>query len=207
MSAEKTRRVEWRNVEDFFALVEDGQKADLLDGIIYMASPDTPRNNQIANFVQVLLTNYVSKRGLGQVFASRVAFVLTEFDAPEPDVAFVATDRLGSVDESRVYGGPNVAVEIVSRDSRSRDWVKKRRLYEQAGVAEYWLIEPRKKKAAFLQLSENGYEAIPLDADRFFRSQAVPGFWLDVDWLFQNPLPSEWDCTNEILAGDPRIQE
>ncbi len=70
-------------VEEFFALSPDGEKADLIDGVIYVASPDTPRNNRFANFIQFLLDGYVSVHGSGEVFASHVSFVLSEFNAPE----------------------------------------------------------------------------------------------------------------------------
>jgi Uma2 family endonuclease len=190
-------------VDDFTVLVPDGQKADLIDGGIYVASPDTPRNNELGSFIQVLLDGYASARELGKVFASRVAFELSRHDAPEPDVAFVAAEHLERVGESRVMGGPDLAVEVVSRDSRRRDYVEKKRLYERAGVREYWIVDPLRQRAEYHRLEGDRYVQVPLARDRIFRSEALAGFWLDVDWLFLRPLPNKFRCLGEILAGDP----
>jgi len=122
--------------DEFFALVPDGQKADLIDGVIHMASPDTRRNDQLAGFLRILLQLSAEVRGLGKVFGSRFAFQLTETRAPEPDVAFVSNQRLHLVEEKKMMGGPDVAVEIVSRDSRQRDYFDKKQLYEAAGTPE-----------------------------------------------------------------------
>jgi len=190
-------------VDDFFRMVQDGQKADLLDGVIHVASPDTPKNNQLANFILILMDGYADARDLGEVFASRVAFVLSELRAPEPDVAFVSQRRLENIAEGRIIGAPDIAVEIVSRDSRGRDYGEKKQLYEEAGVHEYWLIDPLQREAAFYRLEAGRFAQVPLERSRIFRSEALPGFWLDVEWLFAERLPSRRACLQEILFGEP----
>jgi len=98
-------------------------------------------------------------------------------------------------------GGPDIAVEVVSRDSRHRDYNEKRQLYLEAGVAEYWVIDPLKQRVEFLRLENGRYNVVRLDQDRTFRSAVVPGFWLDVEWLLTDPLPSAYRCLQEILAS------
>jgi Uma2 family endonuclease len=190
-------------VQDFFALIADGRKADLIDGGIFVASPDTPRNNLLANFIQFLLDGFADRNSSGRVVASRVAFVLDEFNSPEPDVAFVSRERLDIFQESRAVGGPDIAVEVVSRDSRHRDYVDKKRLYESAEVREYWIIDRIKKSAEFHRLQDGTYVPVPLERSRIFRSETLPGFWLDVEWLFADPLPSKLECLQRVLAGEP----
>jgi len=108
------------------------------------------------------------------------------------------------VEQRHILGGPDIAVEIVSRDSRKRDYEVKRELYEAAGVAEYWIIDPLKDQATFLRLQEGEYESVPLDHEHIFQSEVIPGFWLDVQWLFEEPLPRAYRCLEQILAGQPR---
>ena len=110
-------------VKQFYSLVEDGQKADLIDGVIYLASPDSRISNQLTNFLSRIMSVYCEMKDLGEIFSSRFAFRLTEINAPEPDVAFVHRERLHFVHATGVNGGPDIAVEIVSRDSRERDYV------------------------------------------------------------------------------------
>lgn len=63
--------------EDFCVLVSEGRKADLIEGVIYMASPDSRRANQLTSLVDFLWRGFVSTRGLGgEVYVNRFAFQL-----------------------------------------------------------------------------------------------------------------------------------
>lgn len=186
-------------VDDFFALVPDGQKADLIDGVIYMASPDSTRNDQLAGFIRFLVQGYARVKRLGKVFGSRFAFELSHIRAPEPDVAFVSMARLHLVEATRMKGAPDIAVEIVARESRTRDYFEKKNLYETAGVLEYWIIDPLQRRAEFYRLKDGQYHLVPLEQNRIFCSEILEGFWLDVEWLFADELPDEFEMLQEIL--------
>ncbi len=156
-------------VEEFYCLVPDGQKADLIDGVIYMASPDTRRSDRLGGFIKFLMQGYAAVQGLGEVYGSRFAFELSQFRAPEPDAAFVGTERLHLVSERRMVGGPDIAVEIVSRESRQRDYGEKKQLYADAGVSEYWIIDPLQRRVEFHRLRAGRYEPVPLEQNRIFQ--------------------------------------
>ena len=188
-------------VEEFYGLVPDGQKADLIDGVIYIASPDTRRNDRLGGLIKFLLQGYAEAKELGEVYGSRFAFALSEFRAPEPDVAFVRTERLTLVGERRMVGGPDLAVEIVSRDSRQRDYGEKKQLYAEAGVTEYWIIDPLQQRCEFHRLHAGHYELVPLEHNRLFRSAVLEGFWLDVEWLLVEPLPNAYEILQDILRS------
>lgn len=189
-------------VDEFFQLVVDGQKADLLDGVIHMASPDTMRSNLLTSFLDSLITMYAAARSLGgRVFVTRFAFVLSDIRAPESDVAYVSAAKLHLVEERGMRGGPDVAVEIVSRDSRQRDYHEKWQAYLEAQVSEYWIIDPLRRHVEFLQLTEGRYEPVPLEDNRIYRSTAIPGFWVDIQWLLAQQPPNAYDCLQQLLAG------
>ncbi len=188
-------------VEQFYRLVPDGQKADLIDGVIYMASPDSLRHNHLTLFVSRLFQGYLEAKGLGgDVTVSRFAFELTPHRAPEPDVAYVRPERTHLLSEVSMRGGPDIAVEIVSRDSRNRDYGEKRQLYQDAGVPEYWIIDPIQERVEFLVLHEGRYQLAPLEENRMFRSRALGGLWIDVGWLLADPLPPVSRCLAEMAA-------
>jgi Uma2 family endonuclease len=191
--------------ETFRAIVGDGQKADLIDGVIYTASPDSKINNTLNGFIFRLMCDYIEARKIdGFVFFSRYACRISEIRAPEPDVGYVRPENASRVHENEMEGGPDIAVEIVSRDSVTRDYNEKRELYQSAGVEEYWIVDPRAKRVQFLQLIDGQYELAPLEDNRIFRSRVIPGFWLNVDWLLQRPVPPAYDCLQEILAAKPK---
>ena len=188
-------------VEEFYSLVPDGQKADLIDGVIFIAPPDTRRNDQLGGWIRFLMQGYASAKGLGEVYGSRFAFELTEFRAPEPNIAFVRSGRLHRVGERRMLGGPDIAVEIVSRDGRQRDYGEKKQLYAGAGVAEYWLVDPLQQRVEFHRPHAGRYELVPLEHNRIFRSPVLEGFWLDIEWLLAEPLPNEYETLQLIVPA------
>ena len=188
-------------VDEFYDLIPDGQKADLLDGVIHMASPDSLRANDITAFLLYLLRGFNTARRLGgKALVNRYAFILSQLRAPEPDVAYVRAERLHLLQHGGMRGGPDAAIEVVSRESRSRDYGEKRQIYQDAGVHEYWIVDPLQGRVEFLRLRNGRYELVPLENNRIFRSEAVPGFWLNVDWLLADPLPNDYDCLQEILS-------
>jgi Uma2 family endonuclease len=190
--------------EEFCEVIEDGQKADLIDGEIFLSSPDSVRANNLQSFIQVLLDGFSEAQGgLGSVYVSRVALRLGSRNGPEPDVAFVLREHSERVKLNHIQGAPDIVVEIVSEDSRHRDYVRKRALYQDAGAGEYWVLNPLDGAALFLRLRNGEFESIELENGRYFRSGVLPGFWLDVRWLFQDPLPPKFECLQRILAGDP----
>lgn len=189
-------------VEDFYRLVPDGQKADLLDGVIYLCCPDTRRSNKLTGFIETLLRVYASAKDAGDVYASRYAFELSDTYAPEPDVAFVSKQRLSLLQERGGQGAPNIAVEVVSRESRERDYGIKKETYERAGVKEYWIVDPLVDRAEFHRLSRRRYQLVRLENNRVFRSHVLKGFWLDVEWLLSYPLPNEYECLQKVLQGE-----
>jgi Uma2 family endonuclease len=72
----------------------------------------------------------------------------------------------------------------------------------KSGVPEYWLFDPIRKRPEFYQLDENGrYQFVEPDAQGIFRSKAVDGFWIRVEWLWRDPLPLEREVLEEIGKG------
>jgi Uma2 family endonuclease len=102
---------------------------------------------------------------------------------------FVSKKRLHHV-KRHLQGPADLAVEIISPDSRARDRGEKFFEYEQGGVREYWLIDPVRKQAGIYALGKNGiYRLSERRRRRHLSSQVLKGLWLQVSWLWQSPLP------------------
>ena len=109
----------------------------------------------------------------------------------EPDVMFVRTEHLDRLTDQCLNGPCDIAIEVISPDSRTRDRRDKFSEYAQAGVSEYWMIDESRKWAQFYSLDADGvYVLIQLDEQGVFRSAALPGFWIKPGWLWQNELPT-----------------
>jgi Uma2 family endonuclease len=187
--------------EDFCRLIKDGEKGDLINGVIYMSSPDNTDANQLNVWLLGLIDSFVEERELGAVYVSRVAFRLEESHGPEPDIAFVRTDRLHLVERGFVAGAPDVAIEIVSLDSIERDYVLKREQYRQAGVPEYWIVDEMQQCVVLLRRNASGAYREVKPRNGVLRSQALPGFWLRPEWLWQQPRPKKIALIADILKG------
>ena len=198
----KTLAQESISFEDFCFLIKDKQKADLIDGVIYMASPDNTHAFRLSKWLMGLLDDYVIERDLGEIFGFRVAFRLDETNGPEPDIAFVKKSRLHLDKKGFFDGSPDVAMEVVSPESVERDYEKKKRLYEEHGVREYWIIDEMEERVTLFRLNKKGkYQEIRAKEEVYY-SDVIEGFWLDPNWLWQSPRPRKSAVLAELLAGE-----
>jgi Uma2 family endonuclease len=189
--------------EEFCDLLQEGQKADLIDGIIYMASPDNVEHYSLYLWLSRLIADYLEDALIaGEIFGSRIAFRLGRTMGPEPDLGFVKGSRLHLVRKNYVDGPPDLAIEIVSPDSVERDYDSKRKQYEVAGVEEYWIIDPLKEKMTCFARSKNGKFKVVRAIGGKVVSKVVPGFWVRPEWFWQSPLPKKRGVLAEILKGE-----
>lgn len=194
-----THRTGIFNFADFLELVREDQKADLLDGVIHMAFPESTEHNDLIRWLTGILGGYVDERELGRITVNKVAFRLTPTSAPEPDIAFIRAERMDAIKRGYVDGPPDLAVEIVSSESALRDYEEKRRLYEASGVGEYWIIDPEEQRALFLVRDAARFIESPAP-EHVFASRVLPGLRLDVRWLWQRPLPKTRSVLEQLLA-------
>ena len=140
-------------------------------------------------FVASLLGLYVRLFPLGEVVVAGYEMRLAR-SARLPDILFIATANLDRVGEDRLDGPADLAIELVSDDSATRDRRDKLAEYEAAGVPEYWMLDPRPRqhRTAFHQMSPEGR----------YHSRVLPGFWLRPEWLWQDPLPDPVRLMAEI---------
>ena len=97
-------------------------------------------------------------------------------------------------------GPADIAVEVISPESALRDRGAKYGEYEAGGVREYWVFDIELRRADFFVLGDDGrYERAHPDADGVYRSAVLSAFWLNVNWLWEQPLPTlrrvrgEWE--------------
>jgi Uma2 family endonuclease len=187
-------------LKDFDAMVREDQKADLIDGVIYMASPENTEANELFVCLLWIMSGFADIKDRGKVFGSRVALRLDIQNSPEPDILFVKTENLGRVERGGIKGPADLAVEIVSPDSVERDYEKKRNQYEAAGIPEYWIVDEELPKVTLLRLGARKKYRESKPRKGVLTSEELTGFWLRPDWLFSQPRPKKMDVLQEILA-------
>jgi Uma2 family endonuclease len=178
--------------EEFLAWADEDTHAEWVDGEVIVFIPK-PRHQDVVTFLVTLLRLFVQFYRLGQVLTAPVEMKVTPTsNAREPDILFIAQENLARITEDRVEGPADLIVEVISTTSVARDRSDKFYEYQDAGVREYWLFDPRpgKERADFWVLGADGkYQPVLLDADGVYRSTVIPGFWLRSDWLWQADKP------------------
>lgn len=185
--------------EEFLAWADEDTPAEWVDGEVVMNSPVNLRHEDVEAFLVDLLKTYTTVHSLGKVLSSRFQMKLPA-SGREPDLLFVATQHLDRLRDTYLDGPADLVVEIVSPESAGRDRGDKFYEYRAAGIPEYWLIDPQLEQAEFYQLDAQGrYQLVPPDEQGIYHARVLPGFWLNVDWLWQDPLP---DAVQTLLRID-----
>jgi Uma2 family endonuclease len=155
-------------------------------GVQYMSV--TKHHQAIVQLLVVLLTVYVNIRRLGQILTAPYAMCAKpNGNAREPDLFFVSQERLHLIRESYLEGPADLVIEVISDESVTRDRVEKFDEYQEAGISEYWIIDPRpgRQRAMFFVLKEGQFLPIKLDANGIYHSSVLPGLKLNVVWLWE----------------------
>jgi Uma2 family endonuclease len=151
----KNRR--WTFDELLAEVPESNLPTELWDGELMMwPCPPFDHQQVVARFWKSL-DNWVTQHHRGQTCHAPLDMVLTAHRATQPDVMFIAKERLGILKE-RIMGAADLVAEVISPGSRRRDRIDKRDLYEQHGVREYWIIDPEAKTVEVLHLEKGTYQ-------------------------------------------------
>lgn len=126
---------------EYCRLPEGAPRYEIIKGVGYLTPSPGARHQKVSANLGFFLYQYVRARGLGEVYFAPFDVVLSETDVVQPDILYVAEDRLGIVRERGVFGAPDLVVEILSPPHARRDLQQKLALYQAYGVQEYWIVD------------------------------------------------------------------
>jgi Uma2 family endonuclease len=174
--------------EEFLAWSNEDSRAEWIDGRVEMLMPVSLVHLKITRFLIFILEYFVSVQRIGTlVHAPFLMRLSSRPSGREPDLAVVLEEHRDRLTSTYIDGPADLVVEVISPESRERDRIEKYREYAEAGVPEYWLIDPELRTAEFYTLHEGAYEPAGIDAEGRFWSNVLPGFWLMVPWLWDAP--------------------
>jgi Uma2 family endonuclease len=186
--------------EEFLAWCDEDTLAEWVDGEVVMGSPASQRHQTVSDFLLRVFGDYAEQRDIGRVISDPFQ-MKTGSDLPgrEPDILFVARENLHRLKDIYLDGPADLVVEVVSPESRRRDRGEKLAEYEMGGVREYWIVDPEKQQADLFVLGADGrYERQRADAQGVYHSTLLPGLWLQIDWLWQDPPPKVLDVLRHL---------
>jgi len=174
--------------------------AEWVDGEVILLMTASTKHQKLVLWLANILSLFVEKYDLGLLLTAPFNMYMPHLGrGREPDILFVAQERLHIVQDSNLSEGADLVIEVISPDSVERDRGSKFVEYEAAGVREYWLIDPDRQQAEFYQLTEAGRYRLVFPSDNsIFHSSVLNNFWLKIDWLWQEPLPKVLDVVREF---------
>jgi Uma2 family endonuclease len=186
--------------EMFDELVNEDVKAELLDGVMIVHSPASPHHDDLAGFLRLLMRYYVAAKKLGKVLGPDSLFRPRPGRRFGPDLFFLEQRRVPRPLPRRHFETvPDLVLEVLSPSNRDEDLEEKRPAYREAGITEIWLVDPDEQHVLVDRRRKKRYTTDTVTTGRV-TSAVVPGFWVEADWLWQEPLPNEVDCLQEILG-------
>lgn len=130
-------------IQDIYNL-PNGQRAELIDGQIYMMAPPSRKHQEIVGELYRIISNYIhSNKGSCKSYIAPFAVFLNEDDHNyvEPDISVICdTNKLT---DRGCNGAPDWIIEVVSPGSQRMDYMTKLFKYKTAGVREYWIVDSK----------------------------------------------------------------
>lgn len=177
--------------EEYLEMDVEGAYLEWVDGKVIGFMPCNLQHQRVIGFLMTIMKLFVEIHNLGEIVQAGYAMKLEpQRRGREPDLVFVSKENARILTHKYLDGAADIAVEIVSPESIERDNETKFGEYKKAKIKEYWLIDPEKKQAEFYRLSESGFYQIVDTPEGVFQSEVLPGFFLRVAWLWQEPLPT-----------------
>lgn len=142
-------------INDIYAL-PDGQRAELIDGQIYMIAPPNRIHQKLVMEMSGSIREYIRYNSGGcEVYPAPFAVFLNADDKNyvEPDISIICDKS--KLDERGCNGAPDWIIEIASPSTSALDYGVKLFKYRTAGVREYWIINPMKKSVMVYDLEHN----------------------------------------------------
>lgn len=171
-------------LERFLALPE-GTACQLIAGEIIMSPAPIPLHQYIIVHLSAKMLQFVEAAKLGQVFTSPIDVRLNERNIFQPDILFISKEKSALIGERMIEGPPDLVAEVLSPSSAYHDLRTKFRAYEQAGVQEYWIVDPERRSVEVF-VSSNGKFQLRQEAEGEGAVQSVllAGFSVDLADVF-----------------------
>lgn len=162
---------------------------ELLNGRIVMTPPAGYPHGSVTLNLASRLREHVKSRDLGHVFESSQGYELPSSDTVGPDVSFISTETWARgpapVEGQYLAMVPDLAAEVLSTSTASRDRGEKKAIYERNGVKEYWLVDTRAREVMVFSLHDGRFDSgVVFGPTDLARSSLLADFSIAVEDLF-----------------------
>ena len=185
----QAQRISNYTVKDIYALPE-GERAELIDGEMYMMTPPNRMHQKLVRQLVRKIADYIdANQGDCEVYPAPFAVFLNADNRTyvEPDLSVIC-DR-DKLNDRGCCGAPDWVIEITSPSSQRMDCYVKLFKYRDAGVREYWVVNPARQVVQtyfFEEDEEDGFGEFSFEEDIPVR--IYPGWSINIGQLLEDPL-------------------
>jgi Uma2 family endonuclease len=194
-----TIRIRGVTEEMFDEWPDEDVKAELIDGVMVVHSPATIENDDIAGFIRTLMRIYASRKRAGIVLGPDAVIHLATCRKFGPDIFYLHKGRMPKPRPKEFEGAPDLTIEVLSPSNRLDDLEDKRPAYRAAGVGEIWFVDLEAREVIVDRKRRRKYVEETVTRG-ILASDVLQGFWLDVSWLWADPLPDCLECLDKMLG-------
>ncbi len=168
--------------EEFFKLYPEESRIELIEGEVYEMPAPSFLHQEVLFRLAIKVRNFCEHKQVGIVVIAPIDVVFSRDTVLQPDIVYVSD--LSKV-KDRIYGVPDLVVEVASPSTLKRDITDKMKIYEKYGVKEYWVVFPSEKTILVYQLTDNGYELFSSAIEKGkVRSKVLEGFEVNLEEVF-----------------------
>ena len=189
-------RGKW-TVADWERLPSDGNRYELIDGVLYVTTAPSPLHQWCSDSLVYLLRTHLAEQKPAKGILFSATGVILPTGPVIPDLVYVSMQNLHILTEKRIVGVPDLLIEIASPGTAGYDRREKQDAYARSSVPEYWWVDPGNRTVEVLVLDAPGkYRPLGLvDGQNPIPSRHLPGLKFPVESIF---MP------RELIANLPR---
>lgn len=176
----------WSEGEYF--LLPSNHLIELNNGRLEVLAMPAQSHQILVAYLYQLLLAFVTRTHLGTVLFAPLRIQIAPGKYREPDIVFMLAENDHRRGE-RYWQGADLVMEVVSPDDPERDWVLKRQEYAQAGIPEYWVIDPTDERIAIFTLTGESYTIHSDQNVGQASSRLLEGFHVDLTAVFASIHP------------------
>jgi len=172
--------------------ITEKEKAEFINGQIILHSPVVKYHNEITLNLSSILKIYVVENDLGFVGVEKIMIKFTRNDY-EPDISFFNKSKANQFKQDQIlFPVPNMIVEVLSKSTEKRDRGIKFNDYQNHGVKEYWIIDPKKKVIEQYINTNEKFELVLKSDSGEIKSSAISKLILPVATIFDSKLTNKF---------------
>ncbi|GHU75216.1 hypothetical protein AGMMS49992_18730 [Clostridia bacterium] len=171
------------SIEEEYENLPDSIRAELIGQRIVMLDFATISHNNTAGEIYSKLKGYLNGKKCRALFDVPIQLDSDKPDTLRPDIAVVCDPS--KIHDRRIVGVPDMIVEVLSPSNAGHDRKFKRRVYEKAGVAEYWIVDTKSRRIDVLLLKDGAYVPTTYTRAQSIKVSTLDDCVIDLTYAFE----------------------